>query len=481
LFDYLPQIGLLALLNALVIALVIPWVIMRKREPTVAVAWCLVVVFMPLLGALLFWVFGYNVLHRRIRHKQTHQALFETDHPPHRVEARRGAETGTGSRPQRTQLARLAQAVQAFPVSPGNTLTSYSDTQQAFTALLDQIAAARHHVHLQFFILRSDATGRLLIELLAERARSGVEVRLLYDSVGSLFFNGKLLRPLREAGGRVGEFLPVNPLRSWIQVNLRNHRKITIVDGRVGFLGGMNVGDEYLGRSRYFGYWRDAFFRLEGPATAGLQRIFTEDWDFATGEAINGAAYFPEVSGAGLDTVQVLESGPDQTVNSARELYFGAILSARHRLWIASPYFVPDSGILDALRLARYRGVDVRLLCLQKPDHWLAFYASRFYWADMLATGASVYQYARGMMHSKLLLIDGRWAVVGSANLDNRSLHLNFEISCIVYTPERVAELEAHFLEDLEYSVPLDPEAYAKRPFLARLTENACRLFSPIL
>src|SRR5205807_10627893 len=167
-----------------------------------------------------------------------------------------------------------------------------------------------------------------------------------------------------DAGAKIDTFLPMSLAPFRFRVNLRNHRKIMVIDGKVGFTGGMNIGDEYLGKSAYFGYWRDTFLRLEGPGVAGLQRIFAEDWDFAGGGALNGAAYFPAVPAAGGDTVQVAESGPDQDTNSIREIYFAAILAARERLWIASPYFVPDSGMLDALRLARYRGVDVRLLCL---------------------------------------------------------------------------------------------------------------------
>jgi cardiolipin synthase len=249
----------------------------------------------------------------------------------------------------------------------------------------------------------------------------------------------------------------------------------------VGFTGGMNVGDEYLGLSRRFGHWRDSFLRIGGPAVAGLQRVFVEDWDFATGEALNAPCYFPEVRGRGGACLQVIESGPDQPLNSMREVIFAAILAARRRLWIASPYFVPDAGILDALRLACLRGVDVRLLTLIRPDHYLSYYASRYYWADLMALGGRVYQYARGMMHAKLLLVDGRWAVTGSANLDNRSLHLNFEIGCLLHTPDLVAELEAQYEKDLADSVGVNLPVFARRAFLVRLTENACRLFSPVL
>jgi cardiolipin synthase len=480
-FDYLPHLSAFALLDIVLIVLVIPWVLSKKRDPTVAVAWCLVVLLVPLLGATLFWAFGYNYVHRRVKRMRTHREKFPQAHPPPRLEAARGkgpAEHARGSLPP---LARLALSVDAFPVSRGNALTLYAETERAFAGMLEDIRAAKHHVHLEFFILRPDATGAQLYDLLTEKAKAGVEVRLLYDSVGAFFLPQHKLWPLRRAGGKARAFLPVNPLRSLFQINLRNHRKIVVVDGRVAFTGGMNIGDEYLGKSPRFGYWRDTFLRLEGPAVAAIQRVFTEDWDFVAHEPLNGAAYFPDVPESGDAIVQVAESGPDQELNTIREIYFAAIVSARKRLWIASPYFVPDRGLLDALRLARHRGVDVRLLCIMRPDHYLSFFASRYYWADMLEAGARVYQYARGMMHSKMVLVDSKWAMVGSANLDNRSLHLNFEIACMIHSPDRVAELERQFQEDLRQSIRVDAPSFAARPYLSRLLENTCRLFSPVL
>ncbi len=480
-FDYLPHLaGLVGALELLCILVVVPAVLLTKRDATVAVAWCLLVIFLPLFGALFFWAFGYNYLHRRVGRKSAHRIAFRKSHPPALHEASRG-EPMPGGDPTYQHLGSLALAVRAFPVTPGNAVTLYHETERAFTDLLEAIRAAREHVHLEFFIVRSDETAERLLGLLAEKAKAGVQVRFLFDAMGSLGLKRRLVRPLLEAGGKACAFLPVNPFRSLIQVNLRNHRKIVVIDGRVGFTGGMNVGDEYLGKSARFGYWRDTFLRLEGPAVAGLQRVFSEDWNFAGGEALNGAAYFPAVPAAGDTTVQVAESGPDQDTNSIREIYFAAILAARERLWIASPYFVPDSGMLDALRLARYRGVDVRLLCIARPDHFLSFYASRYYWSDLLAAGAHVYQYTRGMMHSKIVMVDGKWAMVGSANMDNRSLRLNFEVGCALHSPEQVAELEARFQADLKDATELDAESFAKRPFVAQLTENAYRLFSPVL
>lgn len=480
--EYIPHITVfVTVANTLVIVLVIPWVLMTKRESTAAIAWCLLVFFVPIFGGLCFWVFGYNTLYRPLRRKRRHRSRIQKGHPPASPEAERGGEDKEPPFHTYNQLGHLASRVRAFPVSHGNALTLIDDTQAAYDAILAAIGNARHHVNVEFFIFRPDGAGRRLLDLLTAKAKAGVEVRLLFDSVGSRGLGRRALLPLRDAGGKIAYFLPLNPIRSRLRVNLRNHRKIVVVDGLVGFTGGMNIGDEYLGSSARFGYWRDQMLQLEGPGVAGLQRIFMEDWDFAADETLEGDAYFPPLAKAGDAVVQVVESGPDQELNSIREIVFAAILSARERLWMASPYFVPDTGILDAIRLASYRGVDVRLLCLLHPDKYIAFYAAHYYWSDLMRVGMKVYQYAKGMMHAKVMLVDGQWGMVGSANLDNRSLHLNFEAACILHSPALVAELEAGFLRDLENSVLLDPRAFAARPFAQRLATNACRLLSPIL
>jgi cardiolipin synthase len=480
-YDYLPHLTVFALVDTVLICTVIPIVLIKKREPTTAVAWCLMVLMVPVVGAILFWLFGYNYIHRRITRLRRHRSVFGSVFPPARMEAARGAGEADVPEGAPHSLADLALAVDAFPVSQPNRVTIYHETEHAYKALLEAIRAARHHIHLEYFIFRSDATGWALVNLLIEKAKAGVEVRLLYDSVGSLFISWRMLRALLRAGGQAIGFLPVNPLRSLFQLNFRNHRKITVIDGTVGFTGGMNIGDEYLGKDRYFGYWRDTFVRIEGPGVAALQRVFIEDWDFATRETLNQEPYFPHLEGQGQHAVQIVASGPDQDLNSTRELYFAAILEAKRRLWIASPYFVPDAAMLDALRLACLRGVDVRLLCLSRPDHNISFYAGRYYWSDVLAYGARIYTYTRGMMHSKIIVVDDDWALVGTANLDNRSLHLNFELSCVLFSPDLVADVVTRFERDLEDSVPLDPETFERRGLFVRLVENACRLFAPIL
>lgn len=474
----LPQITLVAaVIDFLLVVITIPWVLQTKKEPTSALAWCLVILLLPVVGVFLFLIFGYTHVSRPLKRKRRHRARYRA----------KQAGPGAPATPETEvdnvgdDLGRLAVKIGAFPPAPGNRVTLYHETQQAFDEMFAAIRAARHHIHLEYYIVQPDATGKYLLDLLCQKAKEGVEIRFLFDSMGSFQLPWRALKPLMRAGAKCDAFLPLNPLRRRLQINMRNHRKITIVDGRVAFTGGINIGDEYLGKNPRFGYWRDEHLRLEGPAVAELQRVFCEDWHFAFDETVEGRAYFPDLDLAGDAVVQIVDSGPDQEHNSIRTMYIAAMHGARERLWIATPYFVPDLSILDALRLAGYRGVDVRLLCPHRPDHRIPYYAACFYWQDLLDAGVKIYQYTKGMMHSKFIIVDGKWASVSGANLDNRSLHLNFEVSCLLHTPSVVEELEAAFKQDLRNSLRLDAKVFAKRSFLVRLAENACRLLSPIL
>jgi cardiolipin synthase len=462
--------------------LTIAWVLTIKRDPMSALAWCLVVFFLPFLGTALFVLFGYQQVHRPVSRKMRHKRAYrETETPEAEWEpsAVAGLERVNGA----DSMARLAQRFGAYSPCAGNQITFYYDGPSAYAAKVEAIRAARHHIHLEYFIFQPDASGHEFLKLLEEKVRQGVEVRLVYDAMGSRRLHRWTLSSLRSAGGKCRSFMPLDPLRRRIQVNMRNHRKVLVVDGKVAFTGGLNIGDEYLGKVRRFGFWRDTHLRVEGPLVASLQRVFVEDWDFATGENLRGPAYFPRPSAeAGSGWVaQVIQSGPDQELKGIREIYLAAIVRARKRLWIATPYFVPDAGLRDAICMAGYQGMDVRLLCQFHPDKWVPYYAGRYYWADVLDAGVKVFQYTRGMMHSKVVLMDEDWASVGTANFDNRSMHLNFEVNTLIYSAEAVKQLEAAFRTDFETAIELERDVFAKRPFASRLVENACRLMSPVL
>jgi cardiolipin synthase len=486
--DWLPY--LLGIFGLIGTVLCIAWVLMTKTEASSAIAWILLIFFLPFVGIILFFLFGYQHVNRPLQRKRRHKLRYERPANPPNYDStatllrppgrREGHLHGLGD-----SLARLAYRLGGSHVTEGNQVDFYFEGQPAFDEMITAIRGAKHHIHLLFFIFQPDNLGRQFLDLLTAKAKAGVEVRLLYDAMGSHRLPRRLLKPLRQAGGKTSVFLPINVLRRRLQINMRNHRKILVVDGTIGFIGGLNIGDEYVGKNKYFGFWRDTHLRLQGPAVVDLQRIFVEDWSFASGETLPGQGtddpYFTAKSAGGPYPVQVIDSGPDRDLKTIREVTFAAILKAQKRVWIASPYFVPDAGLLDALRLAAYHGLDVRLLGQNRPDKRAPQFAARYYWGQVLQSGVEVYQYTKGMMHSKVMLIDDDFASVGTANLDNRSMFLNFEVNCLLYSPQAVKILEASFLADFGNAIKLEKSVYAQRPLAGRLLENACRLLSPIL
>jgi cardiolipin synthase len=471
---------LFQLLLALVVVLdaaTIIWILNIKRESLSAMSWCLTVLVLPLIGAMLFILFGYQSIHRPIRRKRFHARQFRSRAPGVVEIVDRDAPIPEGW----SGIATLAQRLGADPATGGHRVQQFHEVSQAYDELLAEFAKAKHHIHLEMFIFRPDESGKRFMQLLAEKVKQGVEVRLLFDGVGSWNLSRSVIRILRDAGGKVAAFLPLSLIRRKFQINLRNHRKIAIVDGRIGYTGGANIGDEYLGKHPFFGGWRDSWIRIEGPAVASMQKVFLEDWDFATDEDVIGEAYFPLPTVQGDATVQIAWSGPDQELKTIREILFAGITRARKRIWLASPYFVPDAALLDVLCLAARSGVDVRLLLPYRPDKWIPFLAAKFYWQFVLPSGVKIYQYTAGFMHAKNLLIDDRWSSIGSANFDNRSLLLNFELNAFIESLAVAQELEAAFLHDFSRSIRLNPTEFEKRPFIGRIVENACRLFSPIL
>jgi len=467
----------LFVIDALIILGAIPWILSLKRDSVPAIAWSLVVVLLPIFGFLLFLLFGYTHVYRPLKRKRRHRVRFEA----RASAAARGKRHSAADFVDYGGLGALAVRLGAPPPMSGNRVMLYNATRVAHAALLEAISDARDHVHLEYYIVQPDDTGRELLELLARKARQGCEVRLLYDALGSWTLKSRLLRPLHKAGGRSAAFLGISLLRRRLQVNMRNHRKLVVIDGKVAFTGGMNIGNEYLGLSRWFRHWRDNFMRVEGPVVASLQSVFVEDWDFSAKELLDAPRYFPDLQAAGHSVVQVIDSGPDQPINTLREVVFAALTTAKERLWIATPYFVPDTGILDALKLAARRGVDVRILSPRKSDNRLADHAARYYWSELLEEGIHLHEYRRGMMHAKMMLLDDAWGWVGTANLDRRSLQLNFENVCVLHSQAELAALSKTFQRDLRRSDEVQAEIFNQRGAFQKLMENSCRLFSPVL
>lgn len=449
------------------------WIVLQKREPVATLTWLLSLALLPYLGYLIYFLLGPQKIHRqRLR----------------RHHSRKGMESHTVSGSVDdgcSELALLGQATTGLPPSSATSAQLLVDGGVTYDALIDAIAGARNHIHLEYYIYMPDATGTRLRDALAERARAGVKVRLLLDAVGSSKVTRRFLRPLLEAGGELAWFHPTRfrPFtRTW--VNLRTHRKILVVDGRVAFTGGINITDEENERLDANAY-RDLHLRLEGDVVRSVQLVFVEDWAYATGQKrkdFEGTALWqatePEIQG-GI-AAQVLVSGPDSSWEAIHRLHVAAIHEARTRVWLVTPYFVPGEAARMALTSAALGGVDVRLIVPKLSDSRLVTYAARSYFDELLAAGVKVYEYGPRLLHSKALLCDDDVAIIGSANFDHRSFRLNFEIS-VLFRDRVIAATLAQLVEgEIAASAPVH-DLRNRSLWRNRLPEALARLMSPLL
>jgi len=459
--------------------LLVPFVILQRRRQSVAtIAWIMAIVMIPYVGSLLFLVFGINRVERRASLKKL---------------ARRELDALLASSPRNQllpaeeenvtarRLMQLIDRVSGFHASYGNTVEIVADTNRTLGLIEREIGAASESIHLEYYIWREDQTGQKLRDLLIAKAREGVRVRFLFDGIGSLFLGRRFLQPMRDAGIEVASALPGSTLRERWSINLRNHRKIVVVDGVVGFTGGMNIGDEYLGRDPRLGFWRDTHLRLRGPAVSQLQQVFAEDWYFATGEALTHPRWHPPALEAGDVVAQVIPGGPDGDHDTFQTLFFSALNEAQQRITLATSYFIPTPALATALETAALRGVQVRLLVPGVADHQWMVVAGRAWYERLLRAGVQIYEYQKGPLHSKTLTIDGAWSLVGSPNFDYRSLLLNFEVAVAIYGPRLARDLEEQFADDLRDARRIDLATFRERGRWQILCEQTLLLFAPVL
>jgi len=353
------------------------------------------------------------------------------------------------------------------------------DGKSTFEMMFAEIDKAERYILVQFFIVHADQIGQAFKQRLIEKARQGVRVYFIYDHVGSKNLPRRYARELRQGGVQVHAFYSSLGWSSRFQFNLRNHRKLVVVDGKVAFVGGLNLGDEYLGHDRRFKGWRDTNVRIRGPAVKAVQVPFIEDWHWLT-QSIPDLNWEPEPEAGGLDTVLVLPTGPADEFDTCHFFFLRSIDCARERLWIASPYFVPDHAVVAALQMAALRGVDVRIMLPEKPDHLLVYLSSFSYIDDMLSAGVKMYRYQPGFMHQNVMLIDDQIATVGTANLDNRSFYLNFELIVAVANPEFTQAVESMLLHDFQNCRLIAADEYKKKSFIKKIAIRTARILSPI-
>ena len=450
--------------------------IMHTRTEQGAIAWAMSLVFVPYVAVPAYWVLGRSrfegyVNARKLTEDVGEELLVDLQGriAPYRLDQ------------QEIDPAILAaQGLADQPMLTSNEVELLVDGQETFDSILAGIDAAREYVLFQFFIVKDDQIGNLVKDRLIAKANAGVSVYFLYDEMGSSGLPDSYLDELRAAGIEVSAFNTQKGPGNRFQINFRNHRKVVVVDGRVTWVGGHNVGDEYLGRDPAFGHWRDTHIRIEGPAVMGTQLSFLVDWYWATDQIID-LPFVPSAA-AGADTdVLILPTGPADDLESATLMFTHAINSARQRIWIASPYFVPDLGLLNALQLAGLRGVDVRIMIPDMADHYLVYLAAFSYLEDAGRTGVRFFRYTDGFLHQKVMLIDDSVATIGTANMDNRSFRLNFEITAaIADNAEFIDEVEAMFMNDFEHSREVPSDELASKSWWFRFLVQLARLTSPI-
>lgn len=458
------------------------FIFLENRNPRTTIAWMVVLAVFPIIGFIFYLLFGQN--YRRNKKKYEKKAWLD-EQAFAKIEGNRQINEKELNQMGEHQknLFRLAHRIGKSPISFYTETKVLTNGEQTFNALIEAMKNATHHIHLEFYIVRDDNIGNEIKEILMEKAKAGIEVRFLYDAVGSWKLSSSYISDLKEAGVEIEPFSPVHLPSLNSQINFRNHRKIVVVDGNVGFVGGLNIGDEYLGKNEYFGFWRDTHLYVRGEAVRSLQLIFLQDWYYTTGKTLLTPVYLSPnlVEDEEFGGVQLLSGGPDNTWNVIKSVFFAMITSAKKSIWIESPYFIPDDDILSALRVAALSGIDVRVILPGKPDKRLVFYGSRSYYKELLEAGVRVFEYQNGFLHSKVIIVDCELASIGTANMDMRSFHLNFEVNAFLYKTKSTETLVRDFLNDIENSKEVHLEDYINRPILQRLNESFARLFSPLL
>ncbi len=455
--------------------------LLTTRTSQGAIAWIVSLNTFPYLAVPAYWIFGRTRFNGYVQSRKEVDARLRTRVGELRDslgEWRRTFPDSDGGLASAERLAKL-------PFTTGNRVRLLINGPAAFEQMFAAIEHAQKYVLIQFYILRSDRFGQELKELLLRVAARGVRIYFLFDEIGSYGVSAQYLRELREGGVRIQPFSSTRGPRNRFQLNFRNHRKVLVVDGTDGYLGGLNIGEEYLGLSEKFGMWRDTHARLQGPALVGLQLPFVEDWHWATGEYLDldwatcaACGYDPESHDS--SAVLVLPSGPADDYPTASMMIQHAIHSATHRFWIASPYFVPDDAVQDALILAVLRGVDVRVLIPDRPDHILVYLSAFAFLGRMIDSGVRVFRYKPAFLHEKVFLVDEQVAGVGTVNLDNRSFRLNFEITAIVLGISFAHDVHEMFMQDFAKSHEISAVEVHEMPIWRRIASRLAHLLAPI-
>jgi len=485
-------LGLLATFSSFIfifnLSLSITIIFLERKSPQSTYAWLLFLWMIPILGFLFYLFFSQNLTKRKI---------FKYN----------SLENVRYSLLLRQQRRSLSQIITIDPNSPlekyrrsiefhlnvgqamytnNNLVNIYTDGKAKFDALFDAMESATSSIHVEYYIIKNDSLALRMMDILTRKALDGIEVRLLFDAMGGRYLPKAILKRLESAGGQIGKFFPSKIKMINLRINYRNHRKIVVIDGSTGFVGGFNVGNEYLGRNPKMGYWRDTHLKIQGSSAHELQLRFLLDWRASSSEnlIIDGDSqnkYFPAIPQRSGSGIQIVSSGPDRKNQQIKQGLLRMINNAESYILIQSPYFVPDESILEALKIALLSGIDVRLMIPNKPDHVFIHWATLAYVGELIEYGAKVYIYENGFLHAKTIVVDDAVCSVGSCNFDIRSFSLNFETNAFIYDASISRALKNVFVEDMKHCTYYNKEVYSQRGHIIKIKESISRLFSPLL
>jgi cardiolipin synthase len=451
--------------------------VMSSRTPQGSIAWAVSLLTFPYVAVPAYWVFGRDKFNGYVLARQ--EELQALDDLIRRANTRVAVSADLGH--ERSPTVHAAEKMARLPMTGSNKTSLLIDGEATFSSIFEGIDAAEDYILVQFYIVRDDVLGRELQSRLIRKAQSGVRVYFLYDEIGSFGLPSRYNAKLREAGVHIRPFHSRKGSGNRFQLNFRNHRKTVVVDGKVAWIGGHNVGDEYLGTGSPLPHWRDTHARIEGPAVIGAQLAFVEDWRWSTDNELQDLSWTPQAAASDDAEVLIIASGPADKMETASLMYHQAINAATERVWIASPYFVPDDSIVQALQLAGLRGLDVRILIPEKSDSKLVTLAGYSYFNEISEAGVKFYRYQGGFLHEKVMLIDSGLATVGTANFDNRSFRLNFEITTIVVDDEFAKNIEKMFEIDFGESRLMVDNEFNDKSFWFKLAVRTSRLAAPVL
>lgn len=460
-------------------------VFFQRRDPKSVWAWLLLLYFIPILGFVFYLLLGVDM------HKRKMFKIKELE--DHLNEAIRQQESQLKSKKLEekdqdisgyTDLIMYNLETSGAMLTDDNDIDIFIDGNEKFDALAEDLKRAEHFIHIQYYIIKNDVLFNRIKEILIEKAAQGVEVRVLFDGMGCRSVKHSYWKELESHGIHTAEFFPAVLRRLHLRINYRNHRKIVVIDNKVAYVGGFNIGKEYIDLSEKFGHWRDTHLRICGSAVQSLQLRFILDWNYAANEnLLQNEKLLSPSSGGGRDhcEVQIISSGPDNTIEQIRDNYMRLITKAKQRIYIQTPYFIPDEAVLKALLIAVRSGIEVNIMIPCKPDHPFVYWATYSYVGDLVMAGANCYTYENGFLHSKGVIADGEVFCYGTANMDIRSFSLNFEVDAVVYSSKKAQEMERIFKEDLNVCKKITKDSYAGRSLIIRLKEQVCRLLSPLL